>query len=74
MKVIKTNDEIVALENVKAVVKERYGTGAKPHPFTFRITILYFNGDDYIIDFDQDVQSFNECYEDIYNILTKEDK
>ena len=74
MKVIKTNDEIVSLENVKAVVKERHGTGAKSRPFTFSIVILYTNGDDYSIDFDQDAQSFNECYEDIYNILTKEDK
>ena len=74
MRVIKTTDEIVALENIKAVVKKRYGTGEKSLPFTFRITIFYFNGDDYTIDFDQDVQSFNECYEDIYNILTKEDK
>lgn len=74
MRVIKTTDEIVALENIKAVVKKRCGTGEKSRPFTFSITIFYFNGDDYTIDFNQDVQSFNECYEDIYNILTKEDK
>ena len=74
MKVIKTNDEIVSLENVKAVVKSRFGNGTKSDPFTFLITVYYFNNEKYIIDFDQDVQSFNECYEDIFNILTKEDK
>ena len=74
MKLIKTNDEIVVLENVKAVVKNRYGTGTKSCPFIFSITIFYFNGKDYTIKFDQDVQSFNECYEDIFNILSQKDK
>lgn len=74
MKVIKTTDEIVTLENIKAVVKQRYGIGTKSNPFTFSIVIFYTNGDNYSIDFDQDAQSFNECYEDIYKILTKEDK
>ena len=74
MKMIRTTEEIVTLENVKAVVKNRYGTGAKSNPFTFSITIFYFNHEEYTLQFDQDVQSFNECYEDIFNILAKEDK
>ena len=74
MKMIRTTDEIVTLENVKAVVKNRYGTGAKSNPFTFSISIFYFNNEEYTIQFDQDVQFFNECYEDIFNILAKEDK
>lgn len=74
MKLIKTADEIVTLENVKAVVKNRCGTGEKHNPFTFSITIFYFYNENYTIYFDQDVQSFNECYEDIFNILSNEDK
>ena len=74
MKLIKTNDEIVVLENVKAVVKSRFGVGEKSNPFTFIITIYYFNNEVYTINFDQDVQSFNECYEDIFNILSQKDK
>ena len=74
MKILRTADEIVVLENVKAIVKNRYGTGAKSNPFTFSISIFYFNNEEYTIQFDQDVQSFNECYEDIFNILAKEDK
>lgn len=74
MRVIKTTDEIVALENIKAVVKSKFGTGEKSNPFTFIITIYYFNNEQYNINFDQDVQSFNECYEDIFNILSQKDK
>lgn len=74
MKILKTADEIVVLENVKAIVKNRYGTGAKSNPFTFSIDIFYFNNEEYSIRFGKDEQSFNECYEDIFNILVEEDK
>lgn len=72
MKCIKTNEKIVSLENVKSVQKFTWGSGAKSNPFSYRIDVDYFNGDDCSIFFEEDKKAFEATYEEIYEILTKE--
>lgn len=72
MKVLKTTDTIVVLENVLAVSKHIAGSGAQSNPYRYSLNIKYVGEEEVDIYFDKDKTEFERCFSDIYTILSGE--
>jgi hypothetical protein len=71
MKLIKTETELISLENVIRVLKIENGTGAKSNPLTYSIRIDYFNSDNCcFVRCGQDQTKRDNVFEEIADILS----
>ena len=71
MKFIKTETELISLENVITVLKVETGTGAKSNPLAYSIRIDYFNSDNCcFVRCGQDQTKRNDIFEEIADILS----
>ena len=70
MLLIRTENQITSLENVKSVEFIENGSGAKSNPYHYIITINYFNDDDgCYLRFDGNKVKAEETFEKILKIL-----
>ena len=74
MKVFKTADTIVVLENVLSVSKHIAGSGAQSNPYRYSINIEYTGENEVHLYFDKDKTEFEKCFSDLYTILSGEDE
>lgn len=75
MKVLKTTDTIVVLENVLTVSKHIAGSGAQSNPYRYSLNIEYVGEEEEVnLYFDTDKTEFEKCFSDIYKILSEEDE
>lgn len=71
MKLVKTETELISLENVIRVLKIENGTGAKSNPFTYSIRIDYFNTDNCcFIRCEQNQIKRDDIFKEIADILS----
>lgn len=69
MKFIKTNNEIISLENVLKVSLREFGTGAKSNPLQCYIDIYYTNCQETRLDCGNTRERQAELFEKIATIL-----
>lgn len=70
MKLIKTETELISLENIIRVLKIENGIGTKSNPFTYSIRIDYFGSDNScFIRCEQDQKKRDDIFEAITDIL-----
>ena len=72
MKIIVTENQITALENVRKVKFRTTGSGTKSNPYSYVIVVFYTNDDKVFINFNDKKKEADEAFLKIAEILQKE--
>ena len=68
----RANNKIVSISNVKAIIFQTFGSGAKSNPFQYSIRIEYFGDEVNFIEFGGNKTCAEQAFEEIFEKINKE--